>query len=151
MSEEEMLTSQIFFFWFSLLFPFKITVTVTDKPLTPYRKLNTPLFKVNKNLRLVDTAVVEDQIHAGELLPCLLRLDIQFYHTLVTYKQLQLVTTSCLTIFLYVVTQLWPCINCVTEHLSFWIFILEVIQLLHFKAFQHQMCKSTWSQFTSKV
>ena len=54
----------------------------------------------------MDTAVVENQIHAGELLPCLFRLDIQFYHMLVTYKQSQLVTTSCLTIFLYTFTQL---------------------------------------------
>lgn len=98
-----------YFFWFSLLFKIhysnylkSITLTVTDKQLTPQRKLNTPLFKVNKNLRFVDTAVVEDQIHTGELLPCLLGLDIQFYHTLVTCEQSQLVTTSCLTVSLKV-------------------------------------------------
>lgn len=37
----------------------------------------------------MDAAVVEDQIHTGKLLPCLLRLQVQFYYTLVTYKQSQ--------------------------------------------------------------
>lgn len=42
-----------------------------------------------KNLRLVDAAVVEDQVHAGKLLPRLLRLQIQLYDALVTYKESQ--------------------------------------------------------------
>ena len=35
----------------------------------------------------MDAAVVEDKVHAGKLLPRLLRLQIQLYNTSVTYEE----------------------------------------------------------------
>ena len=44
-------------------------------------------WKENKNLRLVDTAVIEYQVHTGKLLSCLLWLQIQLNYALVTYEE----------------------------------------------------------------
>lgn len=42
--------------------------------------------KLNNNLRSVDTAVVEDKVHTGKRLPCLLWPQVQFNYTPVTYE-----------------------------------------------------------------
>lgn len=58
-------------------------------PLLSSTSINSVLKFKTKNLRLVNTAIVEDQVHAGKLLSRLLWLQIQLYYTSVTYKESQ--------------------------------------------------------------